>query len=242
MKEMKSMNQRKKLEMILGMLVLIGICLALVRGERLADAMSESVSGNIVVLDAGHGGSDPGKVGVNQALEKDINLSIAKMVKKELEKNDITVIMTREKDEGLYDKGAQNKKVQDLKRRLAIMNDSGAQIAVSIHQNSFHEENCSGAQVFYHEQSVEGKKLAELMQGKFKQEIDTENNRVAKGNTSYYLLKETTLPCIIVECGFLSNWKESALLIEEDYQKKLAQTITGGILEYLNKNKKTDGK
>ncbi len=239
------MNRNRKLELMVGMLILIGFCLVFIKGNEMTDALSKEVSGNIIVLDAGHGGDDPGKVGINQALEKDINLAIAKKVQKLLEKDHITVVMTRKKDEMLCDRKSRNRKVQDLKKRLSIMNESNATLVVSIHQNSFHDSSCSGAQVFYHVQSVEGKNLATLMQEKMREEIDPENKREAKANDSYYLLKETTVPCIIVECGFLSNWKEASFLNDEDYQEKLAQTIKEGILTYLdnvNKNDKRNGK
>lgn len=142
--------------------------------------------------------------------------------------------MTRESDSGLYDEGAQNKKVQDLKRRLQKIEESGASFAVSIHQNSYHEEGVKGAQVFYHGESQQGKALADILQQQLVTGVDPGNTRVAKANTSYYLLKETTVPTVIVECGFLSNWEESALLIEEEYQEKLAWNIVLGIMRYLN--------
>ena len=97
-----------------------------------------------VVIDAGHGGIDPGKVGINDALEKDINLSIAMKLKKYLEQQDIRVIMTRETDMGLYEESDSNKKVRDMKNRLAIMEKTAPALTISIHQNSYPEESVSG--------------------------------------------------------------------------------------------------
>ena len=103
-----------------------------------------------VVIDAGHGGDDPGKVGINGAEEKDVNLQIAELVKMFLEAGDVDVVMTRESDEGLYDAGAPNKKVQDMKRRIALIEETAPVLTVSIHQNSYPEEYVRGAQVFYY--------------------------------------------------------------------------------------------
>lgn len=186
-----------------------------------------------VVIDAGHGGSDPGKVGINNALEKDINLQIAGMLKKFLEAEDIRVVMTREDENGLYDENASNKKVQDMKRRLEIIEEADPVLVVSIHQNSYHEEYVKGAQVFYYATSEKSKRLAELLQQELI-ELDTENTRQAKGNDSYYLLKKTGKPIVIVECGFLSNRAEAEKLTTEYYQEKLAWNIHMGIMKYIN--------
>ena len=94
----------------------------------------------VVVIDAGHGGTDPGKVGVDGSLEKDINLAVAKRLKTYLEQDDIRVIMTRETDTGLYSDTDSRKKMADMKKRCEIIEESGADLVVSIHQNSYHEE------------------------------------------------------------------------------------------------------
>lgn len=187
-----------------------------------------------VVIDAGHGGIDPGKIGVNNALEKDINLQIALRVKTLLEQNDVEVRMTREEDKGLYDEGAANKKVQDMKGRIAFIEESGAPFAVSIHQNSYGDESIHGAQVFYYTSSEEGKEAAEMMQAQLIEGVDPDNRRQAKANDSYFLLKKSKVPTIIVECGFLSNYEEAELLTNVVYQEKVAWNITMGILKYLN--------
>lgn len=186
-----------------------------------------------VVVDAGHGGADPGKVGVNDQLEKDINLKIAKYLKQFLEAEGIEVVMTREGEGGLYDEGASNKKVQDMKRRLEIIEESDAVLVVSIHQNSYHEEYVKGAQVFYYTTSEKSKYLAEVLQEQLR-ELEPDNKREAKGNDSYFLLKKTSKPIVIVECGFLSNREEAAKLSDEVYQEKLAWNIHMGVMKYIN--------
>ncbi len=186
-----------------------------------------------VVVDAGHGGKDPGKVGVNDALEKDINLQIAGLLKTFLEMDDVRVVMTRETDEGLYDENSSNKKVQDMKRRIAIIEEAKPDLVVSIHQNSYKDSSVKGGQVFYYTTAEKSRQLAQIMQKQL-QEMDPGNKREAKGNTGYYLLKKTTVPTVIVECGFLSNPQDAALLSEPAYQEKMAFGIHMGVMKYLN--------
>lgn len=190
-----------------------------------------------IVIDPGHGGRDPGKVGVNGELEKEINLSIALKLRDILEQNDIEVIMTRTEDEGLYSESDSNKKRVDLNKRIEIINTSNAVFAISIHQNSFIQENIKGAQVFYHVQSEEGKELALTLQDQLKEAIKDGNHRKAKSNSSYFMLKHTSCPLVIVECGYLSNWTEAELLQDEEYQEKMAWAIHLGIMKHLNKVK-----
>ena len=187
-----------------------------------------------VVIDAGHGGADPGKVGVDGSLEKDINLKIAKKLALFLTAADMDVVLTRETDAGLYDENVSNKKVQDMKNRVALIEEKKPVLTVSIHQNSYHEEYVHGAQVFYYEGSQESKEIAERMQQVLAEQIDPDNARQAKANDSYYLLKKTSTPIVIVECGFLSNYEEAQKLSSESYQEKTAWAIHLAILQYLN--------
>lgn len=180
-----------------------------------------------IVIDAGHGGFDPGKTGSQGENEKVINLQIAKKLQMYLEQGGATVYMTRNEDEALGDK-----KQSDMKERKAIANDSGADMLISIHQNAFPKQSAKGAQVFYHKQSAEGKLLAQSIQQAL-QDCDQENNREAKANTDYYILRTTTVPAAIVECGFLSNPTEEEKLNTEEYQEKIAWAIYVGILNYL---------
>lgn len=187
-----------------------------------------------VVIDAGHGGDDPGKIGINGTPEKDLNLCIAKKVKAYLMAEDIDVIMTRETEAGLYDASASNKKVQDMKRRIALIEEASPAVTVSIHQNSYPEEYVHGAQVFYYSESREGKDLAEKIQARLIDGADPDNKRQAKANSSYYLLRKTKIPIVIVECGFLSNGEEAEKLCSEEYQDEIAWEICTGILQYLH--------
>mgnify|MGYP003014044531 CR=1 FL=1 len=223
------------------LLLMIGVLLAAAAGCQFAgeylhshyirEEVSET-SGNIsekktVVIDSGHGGKDPGKVGINGAQEKELNLQIAEKLKKYLEEHQITVVMTRTKDERLADS-----QVEDLKARVELIDKESPALAVCIHQNSYHEENVFGAQVFYYKTSTEGEKAAAVIQEAL-QEVNPENTKKIKANDTYYLLKKTEVPTVIVECGFLSNYAEAEKLVSEDYQKKLAEAVTKGILQYL---------
>lgn len=187
-----------------------------------------------VVIDAGHGGDDPGKIGINGALEKDVNLIIVEKLKKYLEADGIRVVLTRETGDGLYDETASNKKVQDMKRRIEKIEEADPVLTVSVHQNSYPEEYVHGAQVFYYNGSSEGEKLAALLQNQLKKALDEENHRQIKPNDSYYLLKKTKGTIVIVECGFLSNAEEAEKLCRDSYQDRVAWAIHKGILQYIN--------
>lgn len=189
---------------------------------------------DLVVIDAGHGADDAGKVGINEALEKDINLSIALRVKELLKAQGVRVVMTRENDRGMYPKTGDNRKLRDMQKRVEFINKKQAALTVSIHQNSYTDENIAGAQTFYFTGSEEGKRAAEIIQDQLVKTLDPENHRLAKENGSYYLLKNVKGPIVIAECGFLSNRKEAELLCDGEYQEKVAWAIHLGILRYIN--------
>ena len=191
---------------------------------------------NVIVIDPGHGGFDPGKVGIHDILEKDVNLKISLFLKEVLESEGYIVQMTRTGDCGLYTSTDSNKKRSDMQKRVDIINNSNAILAISIHQNSFQQESSKGAQVFYYQESDKGKVLAETLQETIKDVIADGNHRVAKSNSSYYLLRKTQCPLVIVECGFLTNSKEAKLLTDESYQKKMAGAIRDGVNKYVEQN------
>ncbi|MCD7865810.1 MAG: N-acetylmuramoyl-L-alanine amidase [Clostridiales bacterium] len=180
-----------------------------------------------------HGGNDPGKVGVSGTNEKDINLEIAVKLRDALETQGFEIVMTREEDKSLADENVSSEKVSDLKNRVDIIEQTAPVLAVSIHQNSYTDSAVSGAQVFYYEDSVQGEALAEALQQSLIENLDPLNTRAAKANESYYILKKTSVPTVIVECGFLSNPTEEALLCSEDYQSRIVESICEGIFVYL---------
>ncbi|MBP3577760.1 MAG: N-acetylmuramoyl-L-alanine amidase CwlD [Lachnospiraceae bacterium] len=222
------------------LLLMIGIFLfgaGFLRRAEWEQAVNTSGKNNsipVIVVDAGHGGKDPGKVGANDELEKDINLSIALRLKSLLEQNDVIVVLTRAEDKDLASEQAQNRKNEDLRARAKLVEETAPAVLVSIHQNSFPDESVDGAQVFYYSGSEKGKLLGNIVQERLKKEIDDGNHRIAKANKEYYLLKKAECPAIIVECGFLSNPKEAELLTTEAYREKIAFAIALGIMEYIN--------
>lgn len=225
---------RKIMELLAALAVLAGILLAGSRVSTYVSADQENIRRSLVVLDPGHGGRDPGKVAADGTLEKDLNLAIALQVRKRLEKDGMEVVMTREKDEMLAEEDAPNKKIEDLNNRIELINRRQPAIAVSIHQNSYPDETVRGPQVFYFTHSSKGEEAALTMQKELL-EFDPEYTRQSKANDTYYLLKKTEVPSIIVECGFLSCPQEAAELGKESYQKKIAQAIAKGIESWVVK-------
>ena len=135
--------------------------------------------------------------------------------------------MTRTEDERLAES-----QVEDLKARTDFMNKEKPDLVISIHQNSYHEESVSGAQVFYYTDSKQSERAAGFIQEALK-EIDPQNTKKAKGNNTYYILKKTEVPVVIAECGFLSNYEEAEKLADEGYQQKLAEAVAKGVVQYL---------
>lgn len=203
-------------------------------GERLAEVFSEKENPPepVIVIDAGHGGADPGKVGPSGVLEKEINLSIALKLAERLEKDGIRVVMTRETDTGLYGDNAQNKKREDMEERVRMIAEADPECVISIHQNSFPQESCKGAQMFYYKDSEQSKSLAEKLQSAFAEVLRDGNTRQAKANGDYYLLRKTECPIVIAECGFLSNPTEEALLVTGEYQEKVAEALYQGLVQW----------
>lgn len=223
----------------LGMAVLMLLCFYILSREaaitsgKLVNASKDMSENKVILVDAGHGGVDSGMVGVDGLKEKGINLKIAQKLKSVLTKKGFTVVMTREEDKGLYEENTQNMKAQDLQNHIALIREYAPVLSVSIHQNSYSDPQVRGPQVFFYEDSEEGKKLALAIQEKMNQELNVSRPRVAKGNKTYYLLKRSEGVINIVECGFLTNQEEAELLKQEDYQQKVAQSIADGINEYL---------
>ena len=194
----------------------------------IAEETTAAAGKPLVVIDSGHGGSDPGKIAVNGVLEKDINLKIAVKTKSLLEEYGIEVIMTREDENGIADS-----KMEDMKKRIEIINENDPQLCVSIHQNSYTQADIHGAQVFYYTHSTEGEKAAEIIQSTLLS-VNSANTRQKKANDTYYILKKAKSPVVIVECGFLSNPEEAELLNTEEYQQKMAEAIAEGVFKYLS--------
>jgi len=196
-----------------------------------------------VIIDAGHGGEDGGAVSkINGILEKDVNLSVALTVSDLLKAMGIDVILTRDDDTLLYDANTKGtKKSQDLKNRLMFTVNNPNSVFVSIHMNTFPREKYSGLQVFYSPNNDSSKKLADMLQSNTAFYIQNENKRETKrANSSIYILWRTTIPAVLVECGFLSNPKEAELLSTDAYRKKLAAVISSSVCTYLALDENTE--
>ncbi|MCM1468234.1 MAG: N-acetylmuramoyl-L-alanine amidase [Alistipes sp.] len=223
---------RRILQLLMAILMIAAIYCTF-RYRVLPSGAEASKGKYVVVIDPGHGGEDPGKVGINDALEKEINLAIAKKLEAVLLEAGYEVVLTRTTDDGLYQSTDSNKKVADMKKRCQIIEEAKADIVVSIHQNSFSQESVRGAQVFYYKYSANGQVLADKIQTALRDRVDEENTRTIKDNSTYYMLVHTPCPTVIVECGFLSNRAEAEKLCTDEYQDKIANAIYEGIGEYF---------
>lgn len=221
---------KRKIELVMGILLLLGVIVMSKKLSEIVEDVFQNVdSGEIlIVIDPGHGGQDPGKVGVNDSLEKDLNLKIAEKLRQRLEEEGVQIVMTREDD--MVPDG----KREDLESRVNLINEVKPDMVICIHQNSFTNPSVAGPQVFYHGESDVSKEIAQVLQEELWL-IDEEHKREIKGNESYYMLSETTVPTVIVECGFLSNQQDAEKLITEEYQQQVAEAICAGVIKWLDK-------
>ena len=184
-----------------------------------------------IVLDAGHGGRDNGVTGVNGTIESEVNLQIVKKLKTQFVNLGFRVVLTRENESGLYSENVDNYKKDDMAKRKAIIEKSNPDLVISIHQNSYPSSHSKGAQVFCMEKDTESEKFANAIQSQLISNLPDARTSISYGD--YYLLKCTEMPSVIVECGYLTNAEEEALLISENYQEKVAYTIACGVIKYL---------
>ncbi|MCL5780702.1 MAG: N-acetylmuramoyl-L-alanine amidase [Firmicutes bacterium] len=206
--------------------------------EKNIAAMSYVLANKVIVVDPGHGGRDPGKIGVSGVPEKEINLEVSKRLATVLGEMGAAVILTRDTDIDLSDTSAQgSKKRQDLSRRAELANERNADLFVSIHCNGFPGQKEHGAQVFSQPNSPESKILAKCIQ-KEMAVILGNTHRKAK-QVDYFVTRTTKMPAAIVEIGFLTNPKEDKLLQDPLYQSKVAWSIAAGIIKYYEEKEKS---
>ena len=213
--------------------LLIIFCL-LVLSLQVISAQTLPLQDTIIMVDPGHGGRDSGTY-YGKIYEKDINLEISKVLEEELTKNGAIVYMTRTRDidlSSIYDSA---KKRGDLYRRLLKIKETKSDLYISIHINWYQNTSMKGAEVLYNSINENNEKLAKSIMKEFK--TDLGSTRTIK-TTDLYMYRNTTTPGVLVECGYLSNSTERTLLQQEDYQKKLAKSITNGIINYLKKKGK----
>lgn len=193
-----------------------------------------------IVLDAGHGYPDGGAEGSTKVTEEAINLDVTRRLQKLLEKSGISVILTRADENGIFDDDLETirkKKVSDMKNREKIINSSGADCFISIHMNKFTDSKYSGPQVFYNSTFDDGKLLAQSIQKELITELKPKMEReIKKSDKNIYLLKNSKIPAVLIECGFLSNPEEEKLLLTDEYKERVAWAIYKGIISHFNIN------
>ncbi len=224
--------QKEKILFVLYLIIIVVGVLKTIndKNKESVSVFSMPTGKKIIVIDAGHGGFDPGMV-KGKTEEKDINLEIAKKLQAYLEQSGSVVMMTRVEDKALA-----STKSGDMRNRKYVTNGSKADILVSIHQNSYPSASVRGVQVFYYE-SEKSKQLAQFIQDEVKRVANPSNKRDPKEGSGYYVLRSTTMPAVIVECGFLSNANDKYLLQQDEYQEKIAWGIYLGIIKYFEAGK-----
>lgn len=223
----------KRLGVAAGVIVLLFIINYKFAIDHSWDAWHLPLSGQVIVIDPGHGGPDGGAVG-NNVVEKDIALDISLKLRDYLQEAGALVIMTRETDTDLASKGTKglsNRKAEDLRKRVELINDSSNDMFISIHLNAIPSAKWSGAQTFYNPANEESKALSRFIQSEIKRNLEN-TNRLAKNLDNVYLLREASITGSLVEVGFLSNPTERELLKTETYQNKVAASIYQGIIRY----------
>ncbi len=208
---------------------------ALLRSRETAEqAFTPESADQILVIDAGHGGEDGGAVSVTGTLESQINLAIALKLQQYAGLFGVHVIMLRSEDISIHDSDAvtlREKKTSDLHNRVDIINGLENPVLISIHQNHFDVARYFGAQVFYHADE-ESKLWAEQTQELLRTLDSTNTRQAAQASSTIYLMNSVSCPALLVECGFLSNQKEAALLETEEYQNKLAAVLLASYLAF----------
>ena len=185
-----------------------------------------------VIIDPGHGGTDPGSIGYKTKIHEDeLNLKMSLMLKKKLEKAGINVVMTRNTQDALIEGRGRKWKREEMEERRKLIVKTRPNMVISLHQNSYTNHTLRGAQVFYDKKSDISQKIAESIQEQFKLNLDKSIKAPSPGD--YFMLKCSSAPSVIVECGFLSNEEEEKLLQTNEYQEKIIDSIYKGIVNFF---------
>jgi len=227
--------KKKSIIAVAGVLTGILLLAAAVPIRNAIKAAGIPDTGITVAVDAGHGGIDGGVTGrITGVKESDLNLAIAKRLKNNFESFGIKAVMTRENAGGLYGLALKGRKRRDMEARKNIIDKAKPAIVISVHMNFFPQTGQRGAQVFYRAGSEKGKELAADLHSVLSKGLPASGRAFLPGD--YYILNCTDIPSVIVECGFLSNAEDEALLSETAYQEKVAHNIFAGALLYLSEN------
>ena len=187
---------------------------------------SVRLQGKIICLDPGHGGIDTGAIGPNGTCEKDNTLAVALLLKEKLENNGATVVMTHYLENERTSEDVQS----NLDQRLLTINDSDADLFISIHNDSFSSSKSCGTTSFHHGDEA-SMRLATLVQDALISELGTQDRGVRFA--SFYLLRYAKIPGVVVETAFISNPEEEVLLASSDGRNKIAESIYQGIVKYF---------
>ncbi len=199
----------------------------------ISDTKYTPLQGMTIIVDPGHGGEDSGMIGVSSRYEKEVNLEISRKLRNLLEQRGAYVIMTRQTDDWL---GAS--KEEDFQNREKIIAEAKADMFLCIHCNSFDDQKASGPQVFYVAEGSAGKPLATMIQAAMNEALTPVEPRSAQA-AAYRLLKTGSQPSCTIECGFMSNPQEEALLQRSEYQQRVAEAIVAGVIKYMDEVGKT---
>jgi N-acetylmuramoyl-L-alanine amidase len=219
----------RKIKLLSVVLILLLVVSTVFTVKKLTEASAGKLT---VVIDAGHGGIDGGVVASNGIKESELNLDIAKKIESRLKGYGINVVMTRTGSGGLYGLATKGFKKRDMQKRKEIINSSGADLVVSIHINKCPFSYRKGAQVFYKLGDEKSKNFAYFMQNNLNQ-MPTATQKGLSLVGDYYILNCSSIPSVLVECGFLSNSEDEKLLLDEDYRYSLSGVISSSILTYL---------
>ena len=219
------------------LLVVLGMLSALQFGSRCVTVLSQQIPierQHCIVIDPGHGGIDGGATSCSGVLESKYNLDIAIRLDDLFHLLGYDTKMTRRSDVSIHTQGSTiaQQKVSDLRERVKICNETENGLLISIHQNMYPEANCSGAQIFYPD-TPGSRELAKALQEKMRLNLDPENNRTAQQGRGIYLLEELQITGVLVECGFISNPREDALLKTDRYQKQICAVIASAVIDYM---------
>lgn len=220
-----------KKRLILILLILIVSISGIVVVWNKAKATTIPATKYTIVIDAGHGGRDGGCVGESGITESELNLKYARQLAKLCQEFGMKVVMTRKDMNGLYDENASNKKRSEMEKRREIINNSNADVMISIHMNAFPLSSCEGAYIFYAKGREDGFNLAKSVQNSVCLTFENARDYVTIGD--YYVLNVAQMPAILIECGFLSNPTEEKLLQSDEYCEKFCYSILAGILTYF---------
>lgn len=220
---------------IIGCFVLLAVCARVT--ENVIPTSADASEKPVIVIDAGHGGLDSGAVGVTGVLEKDINLSIVLALKDMFEMSGFKVVLTRNEDISIYSPGVEgirNQKISDMDNRLKIIQSYPDSIFLCIHQNNFTDPQYFGGQMFYNNNNPYNRTLATIMQRRFAELRPGNDREIKLSGDELFLLKSNQNPSLMIECGFLSNPEEEQLLSTWEFQQKVAFTIYGGVMEFID--------